>query len=136
MNRFDQIIENMADPVQKSMGIAVRHFIFPEFEKCVKDGQIQEIKACMSELKENFDIPPEVNRQFRALAKASDRNISGDMKKVIANKCVDLHYGDVPQEDRLNTLNVLMSTFYDRKIFLQALTAKKSKSDSADDGYS
>jgi len=117
MNRFDRIIENMSDPVQKSMGIAVRHFIFPEFEKCVKDGQIQEIKACMSELKENFDIPPEVNREFRALAKASDRNISGDMKKVIANKCVNLHYGDVPQEDRLNTLNVLMSTFSDRNIF-------------------
>lgn len=117
MNRFDKIIENMADPVQKAMGIAVRHFIFPEFEKCVKDGQIQEIKACMSELKENFEIPAEVSREFRGLVKASDRNISGDMKKVIANKCVDLHYGDVPQEDRLNTLNVLMSTFSDRNIF-------------------
>lgn len=117
MNRFDKIIENMADPVQKAMGIAVRHFIFPEFEKCVKDGQIQEIKACMSELKENFEIPAEVSREFRSLAKASDRNISGDMKKVIANKCVDLHYGEVPQEDRLNTLNVLMSTFSDRNIF-------------------
>lgn len=117
MNRFDKIIENMADPVQKAMGIAVRHFVFPEFEKCVKDGQIQEIKACMSELKENFEIPAEVSREFRGLVKASDRNISGDMKKVIANKCVDLHYGEVPQEDRLNTLNVLMSTFSDRNIF-------------------
>lgn len=117
MNRFDKIIENMADPVQKAMGIAVRHFIFPEFEKCVKDGQIQEIKACMSELKENFEIPAEVSREFRSLVKESDRNISGDMKKVIANKCVDLHYGEVPQEDRLNTLNVLMSTFSDRNIF-------------------
>ncbi len=117
MNRFDKIIENMADPVQKAMGIAVRHFIFPEFEKCVKDGQIQEIKACMSELKENFEIPAEVSREFRGLVKASDRNISGDMKKVIANKCVDLHYGEIPQEDRLNTLNVLMSTFSDRNIF-------------------
>lgn len=117
MNRFDKIIENMADPVQKAMGIAVRHFIFPEFEKCVKDGQIQEIKACMSELKENFEIPPEVSREFRSLAKASDRNISGDMKKVMANKCTDLHYNEVPQEDRLNTLNVLMSTFSDRNIF-------------------
>ncbi len=117
MNRFDKIIENMADPVQKAMGIAVRHFIFPEFEKCVKDGQIQEIKACMSELKENFEIPAEVSREFRSLVKESDRNISGDMKKVIANKCVDLHYGEVPQEDRLNTLNVLMGTFSDRNIF-------------------
>ncbi|HCF83106.1 MAG TPA: hypothetical protein DER68_03935 [Ruminococcaceae bacterium] len=117
MNRFDGIIENMSDPVQKSMGIAVRHFIFPEFEKCIKDGQIQEIKACMSELRENFEIPPEVNREFRALVKASDRNIGGDMKKVMTDKCVNLHYGDIPQEDRLNTLNVLMSTFSDKNIF-------------------
>lgn len=117
MNRLDQAIENETDPVQKAMGMAVRRFAFPELERIIEDDIFDMAKSSRDDIYSNFDVSKDAADKFDKRIEQAEKNISGDRDKLWYADINKLHYADIPAAEQLNTLDLLMKAFTDKKAF-------------------